>query len=40
MIAENVRGTLFGNLSDGLYSAYVSSAAISRRSAYVVKCLS
>ena len=36
MIAENVRGTLFGNLSDGLYSAYVSSAAISRRSAYVV----
>lgn len=36
MIAENVRGTLFGNISDGLYSAYVSSSTISNRSAYVV----
>ena len=36
MIAENVRGTLFGNISDGLYSAYVSSSVISNRSAYVV----
>ena len=36
MIAENVRGTLFGSISEGLYSAYVSSAGISNRSAYVV----
>lgn len=36
MIAENVRGVLFGNISDNLYSAYVSSATISRRSAYMV----
>ena len=36
MIAENVRGTLFGSITEGLYSAYVSSAGISNRSAYVV----
>ena len=36
MIAENVRGTLFGSIAEGLYSAYVSSAGISNRSAYVV----
>ena len=36
MIAENVRGTLFGNIAEGLYSAYVSSSSISNRSAYVV----
>ena len=36
MIAENVRGALYGNISEGLYSAYVSSSAISNRSAYVV----
>ena len=36
MIAENVRGVLFGSIADGLYSAYVSSAVISNRSAYVV----
>ena len=36
MIAENVRGVLFGNISENLYSAYVSSAVVSRRSAYVV----
>ena len=36
MIAENVKGTLFGSISEGLYSAYVSSSAISNRSAYVV----
>ena len=36
MIAENVRGMLFGTISEGLYSAYVSSAVISSRSAYVV----
>lgn len=36
MIAENVRGTLFGSITEGLYSAYVSSANISNRSAYVV----
>ena len=36
MIAENVRGTLFGSITEGLYSAYVSSASISNRSAYVV----
>ena len=36
MIAENVRGVLFGNISTNLYSAYVSSATVSRRSAYVV----
>ncbi len=36
MIAENVRGTLFGSIAEGLYSAYVSSANISNRSAYVV----
>ena len=36
MIAENVRGTLFGNIAEGLYSAYVSSSAVSNRSAYVV----
>ena len=36
MIAENVSGTLFGSITEGLYSAYVSSASISNRSAYVV----
>lgn len=36
MIAENVRATLFGTISEGLYSAYVSSSVISNRSAYVV----
>lgn len=36
MIAENVRGTLFGSITEGLYSAYVSSASISNRNAYVV----
>ena len=36
MIAENVRGTLYGNIADGLYSSYVSSSVISNRSAYVV----
>lgn len=36
MIAENVRGTLYGSIADGLYSAYVSSSVISNRSAYVV----
>ena len=36
MIAENVRGTVFGTIADGLYSAYVSSASVSNRSAYVV----
>lgn len=36
MIAEKVRANLFGNISDGLYSAYVSSQNISNRSAYVV----
>ncbi len=36
MIAENVRGTLFGSIAEELYSAYVSSASISNRSAYVV----
>ena len=36
MIAENVRGVLFGKISENLYSAYVSSAVVSRRSAYVV----
>ena len=36
MIAENVRVTLFGTIGEGLYSAYVSSSAVSRRSAYVV----
>lgn len=36
MIAENVRGTLFGNIAEGFYSAYVSSSSISNRSAYVV----
>ncbi len=36
MIAENVRGTLFGSIAEGLYSAYVSSSNISNRSAYVV----
>lgn len=36
MIAENVKGVLFGNVAGGLYSAYVSSSVISNRSAYVV----
>ena len=36
MIAENVRGTLYGSLAEGLHFAYVSSAVISNRSAYVV----
>ena len=36
MIAERVRATLYGNVRDGLYSAYVSSQSISNRSAYVV----
>ena len=36
MIAENVRGTLFGSIAEELYAAYVSSASISNRSAYVV----
>ena len=36
MIAESVRGTLYGNIADGLYSAYVSTANVSNRSAYVV----
>lgn len=36
MIAEKVKATVFGNISAGLYSAYVSSANISNRSAYLV----
>lgn len=36
MLAENVRGVLFGQVSEGLYSAYVSSSAVSNRNAYVV----
>lgn len=36
MIAEKVRATVFGNIAKGLYSAYVSSANISNRSAYLV----
>ncbi len=36
MIAEKVRATVFGNIADGLYSAYVSSSNISNRSAYLV----
>ncbi len=36
MISEKVKATVFGNISDGLYSAYVSSANISNRSAYLV----
>ena len=36
MLAENVRGVLFGHISGELYSAYVSSSVISNRSAYVV----
>ena len=36
MISEFVKGTLYGSIAEGLYSAYVSSANISNRSAYVV----
>lgn len=36
MIAEYVRGNLYGEISQGLYSAYVSSASVGHRSAYVV----
>ena len=36
MLAENVRGVLFGQVSEGLYSAYVSSSVVSNRNAYVV----
>ena len=36
MIAEKVKATVFGNIAQGLYSAYVSSANISNRSAYLV----
>lgn len=36
MIAERVKATVFGNISDGLYSAYVNSSSVSNRSAYVV----
>ena len=36
MLAEYVRGTLFGAINEHLYSAYVSSAVISNRSAYAV----
>ena len=36
MIAERVKVNIFGNISQGLYSAYVSSASITNRSAYVV----
>lgn len=36
MIAEKVKATLFGNISDKLFSAYVSASNISNRSAYVV----
>ena len=36
MIAERVKVNIFGNISHGLYSAYVSSASLTNRSAYVV----
>lgn len=36
MIAERVKVNIFGNISQGLYSAYVSSASLTNRSAYVV----
>ena len=36
MIAERVKVNIFGNIAPGLYSAYVSSASIANRSAYVV----
>ena len=36
MIADNVKVSLFGSISEGLYSAYVSANGSSNRSAYVV----
>ena len=36
MIADNVKVSLFGNIGDGLYSAYISTNGSSNRSAYVV----
>ena len=36
MIADNVKVSLFGNISDGLYSAYVSTNGSGNQSAYVV----
>lgn len=36
MIADNVRVNLFGKISDGFYSAFISSAKVSNKSAYVI----
>lgn len=36
MIAENVKVNVFGKISDNLYSAYVSSASLQNKSAYVI----
>ena len=36
MIAENVRVSLFGSISEGLYSAYIGTGGASNKSAYVV----
>jgi len=36
MIADNVKVSLFGSISEGLYSAYLNSNGMSGRSAYVV----
>ncbi len=36
MIAERVKATVFGNLGNGLYSAFISSAKINNKSAYLI----
>ena len=36
MIADNVKVSLFGSISEGLYSAYLNSNGMSGRGAYVV----
>ena len=36
MIAENVRVSLFGSISEGLYSARIGTGSVSNKSAYVV----
>lgn len=36
MLAERVKVNIFGNIADGLFSAYISSSAVANRSAYVV----
>lgn len=36
MIAENVKVSLFGSISEGLYSARIGTGSVSNKSAYVV----